>query len=265
MAATETLALWGVLRAPEVVELAAAVGLELAAAAVLLEKESGGGRNVWGSDAVQTGGFYAKGAAVTRENYTAWKPNRSRLGSQGVGPCQLTWSGYQDQADQLGGCWDWRHNVRVGFAALVQLQRQYGVRDGFRRYNGSGPMAERYADDAMTKLGRWRTRLGPAAASPVPQEEDMPLNAQDLALIADIIRREVGEAVWRWGIPDYTKEAGPDGKLPAMRADVGLGWGIANAGRSNEAASDAADGVDELKARPAAGPDPDKRYRLVAE
>lgn len=169
MSITATLTAGGILRAAEVVELAAAAKLDLAAAAVLLVKESGGGRNVWGSDGVPTGGTYVKGSAVTREAYLAYKARRAELGSQGVGPCQLTWSGYQDQADELGGCWDWRCNVRVGFATLAQLQRQHGTRDGFRRYNGSGPAAERYADDAMAKLADWQARLG---ETPTPREDD---------------------------------------------------------------------------------------------
>ena len=39
---------------------------------------------------------------------------------QGVGPCQLTYWVLQDAADRLGGCWDWRCNVRVGFTLLVE-------------------------------------------------------------------------------------------------------------------------------------------------
>jgi hypothetical protein len=59
----------GVLRAIEVVEIAATARLDLAAAATLLMKESGGGRNVWGHDNVATGGNYVKGAPVTQEAY----------------------------------------------------------------------------------------------------------------------------------------------------------------------------------------------------
>jgi hypothetical protein len=183
MAAVDVFAAGGILRAGEVVELATAAKLDLAAAAVLLMKESGGGRNVWGSDGVPTGGTYVKGAVVTRDSYLAYKARRRELGSQGVGPCQLTWSGYQDQADELGGCWDWRCNVRVGFTTLAQLQRQHGVRDGFRRYNGSGPLAEKYADDAMTRLARW------TSPTPAPREDDdmTPEQARMLQVVYDQI------------------------------------------------------------------------------
>lgn len=167
MGAAAVLAAHRIVRPAEVVELAIAAGLDLAAAAVLLEKESGGGRNVWGHDPVPTGGFYRKGGEVTREDYLAWRPHRGRLGSQGVGPCQLTWPPFQDRADERGGCWDWRVNISVGFEILADLIRRYGPRSGFRRYNGSGPAAERYATDAMARLGVWAARLGGTAGAGV--------------------------------------------------------------------------------------------------
>lgn len=151
-----------IVRPAEVIELAAPAGLELAAAAVLLEKESAGGHNVWGHDGSDTGGLYRKGSPVTREAYERWKPHRGALGSQGVGPCQLTWPPFQDRADSRGGCWDWRINVLVGFEILADLIGRYGARSGFRRYNGSGPAADRYAADAMLRFDRWRLRLAGA-------------------------------------------------------------------------------------------------------
>jgi hypothetical protein len=160
--AAQVLTAGGILRASEVVELAAAERLDLAAAATMLQKETGGGRNVWGSDAVVVAaGTYAKGAVVTQAAYLAYRTavRAGRAGRQGCGPAQLTYGGYQDQADQLGGCWDWRANVTVGFRALAGLIRAGGTRTGFRSYNGSGPMAERYADDAMIKYNAWRARL----------------------------------------------------------------------------------------------------------
>lgn len=179
MGVVESLAAWGIVRPAEVVELAAAERLDLAAAAAMLEKESGGGRNVWGSDGVSTGGYYMKGATVTRADYERWKPHRARLGSQGVGPCQLTYPPLQDQADAIGGCWEWRCNVRIGFRHLAALQRAYGVREGFRRYNGSGPAAERYAGDAMAKLAKWRLRLG---SPPPPAQPSAPPASPTLSL-----------------------------------------------------------------------------------
>jgi len=179
MTAADVLAKHGTQRAAEVVQLAAAAGLELAAAATLLEKESGGGHNVWGHDNVETGGHYVKGAEVTEQAYRNYKADRvrGRIGAQGVGPTQLTFGGFQDQADQRGGCFNWRVNCAVGFEILADHIHRLGTRDGFRAYNGSGPAAERYADDAMGKLAAWRSRLGGGSMAPraamAPPEEDL--------------------------------------------------------------------------------------------
>jgi len=162
----------GILRAPEVIELAAAAGLDLAAAAVVLLKESGGGNNVWGHDHVVIApNTYAPGAIVTKPAYLAYKQAvlAGRAGRQGCGPLQLTWSGYQSQADAAGGCWLWEANVTVGFAALAAHIRNSGMRGGFRDYNGSGPAAEAYADDAVARYLVWKTRLG----TPEPSGDGM--------------------------------------------------------------------------------------------
>lgn len=184
MNAADILAAHGIPRAAEVVELAAAARLELAAAAVLLIKESGGGRNVWGHDAVPTGGCYDKGSEVSRGAYLAYlrAVADGRAGRQGVGPTQLTYGPLQILADKRGGCWDWRVNCLVGFEHLEDLIHQFGERDGFRRYNGSGPPAQRYADDAMTKLKQWRAWLGST-----PQEDDVTLDEADVQRIADAV------------------------------------------------------------------------------
>jgi peptidoglycan hydrolase-like protein with peptidoglycan-binding domain len=169
MNADQVLAAHGILRAAEVVQLARQAGLDLAAAATMLEKESGGGHNVFGHDKVNTGGIYVPGQPVTKEVFLRYKAARQRgeIGPQGVGPTQLTLPAFQDQADREGGCFDWTVNVKVGFGILAGEIRQHGVRDGFRAYNGSGDAAEKYAADAMQKLAVWQTRLG-GSAGPAP-------------------------------------------------------------------------------------------------
>jgi hypothetical protein len=61
--------------------------------------------------------------------------------------------------------------VRTGFTALAALIKAKGTKDGFRAYNGSGPAADRYAADAMTRYTTWRARLAGASTE---QEDDMP-------------------------------------------------------------------------------------------
>ena len=120
----------------------------------------------------QTGGFYQKGGPVTKDNFLKYKAHRREFGAQGVGPTQLTLPAFQDQADARGGAWDWRVNALVGFEILAGHIKANGIRDGFRRYNGSGEAAESYADDAMKKLGVWRGRLGGAAAPAAASASD---------------------------------------------------------------------------------------------
>lgn len=166
MSAADVLSAHGIQRAQFVVEAAQFAGLDLASAAAMLEKESSGGRNLWGHDGVPTGGAYVKGSEVTRSAYMAYKRalEQGRAGRQGVGPCQLTYGPFQDQADDMGGCWEPTFNIRVGFRVLQGLIASYGVRDGFRRYNGSGPAAVAYADDMMARRAAWQARLAGSAA-----------------------------------------------------------------------------------------------------
>lgn len=179
MGVVESLTNWGIRNAADVVELAAESGLALNVAVALLEQESGGGHNVWGSDGVATGGAYVKGAEVTRDAYLNYRRlcDAGAIGSQGVGPVQLTSRGYQLQADALGGCWDPRANMAVGFRTLAGLMRAQGTANGIRSYNGSGAMADRYRDQMLAKAAAWASRLGsgstvtpaPFAPSPVPR------------------------------------------------------------------------------------------------
>lgn len=217
----DRLTAWGILRAEQTVTAARAAGLELACAATLLEKESYGGRNVWGSDPVQTGGTYVKGSEVTRAAYLAYKARRRELGAQGVGPCQLTWPGFQDQADARGGCWDPAVNMAVGFETLAQLIRSHGLRDGFRRYNGSGPAAERYATDALGKLAAWRDRLG-TVPSPTPRPT-----------VEDTLSWTVDKGAPK--VPDYYRHAPAGATLPDPL--VALAWSTAHAAHARDEAA----------------------------
>lgn len=145
---------------------AAALPLDLACA--LLVQESGGGRNEWGHDpTIFVGGFDARrgvhyGPTVTEEAYAAYLKQRGAHGQggmQGVGPCQLTYFAFQDEADREGGCWIPRFNIRVGFRHLAANIRRYGLRTGIAAYNGSGPAADHYANSVLHLQADWKKRL----------------------------------------------------------------------------------------------------------
>jgi hypothetical protein len=142
-------------------------GLRLPLACALLEKESSGGHNVFGQDPT----IFVKAGKVTRARYAAYK--RRRVAStnklmQGVGPCQLTWWEFQDEADREGGCWRPEINIRVGFRHLAAHIRAHGEADGARRYNGSGKAAIAYSEDLLKRARAWEARL--AGALPAPDE-----------------------------------------------------------------------------------------------
>ncbi|MGH2762587.1 MAG: peptidoglycan-binding protein, partial [Thermoleophilaceae bacterium] len=154
----ERLKAHGILRPQATVEEARRAGLRVPLACALLEKESGGGRNVFGHDPT----IFVGAGDVTRAKYAEYKRQRVASGNrkmQGVGPCQLTWWEFQDAADREGGCWRPEINMRVGFRHLVALIKQHGEADGARRYNGSGPAAEAYSRDLLAKARVWESRL----------------------------------------------------------------------------------------------------------
>jgi cell wall-associated NlpC family hydrolase len=157
-------------------------GLPLTIACAALEQESGGGHNVFGNDNVPNP---VKRGPVTKERYLEYKRHRMLgKGANGVGPMQLTWSGYQDRADQLGGCWVPEINMRVGFSILRSNIRTSGLRAGVRKYNGSGAAAERYADQVLRRISKWRNVLAGAdgGGGTRPPQPTGPYAADFLAL-----------------------------------------------------------------------------------
>ena len=141
---------------------ARAAGIPAALAASVLAQETGGGRNVWGHDPVPVG--YPFGGDVTPANYRAYVARRRRDGNrfmQGVGPLQLTWWEFQDDADRAGGADKPLVNMTVGFRHLAGLIRAHGLHDGVRRYNGSGPRAEAYADRVLERAKQYEKVINP--------------------------------------------------------------------------------------------------------
>jgi len=153
--------------------------LPLHFAAALLEKESGGGHNVFGHDRDRSGKYIFPArdgtVKVTKELYQEYKRRRIASGNkvmQGVGPCQLTWFSFQDEADKEGGCWKPQINMRVGFRRLASLMREHGDSVGARMYNGSGDAAVAYSADLLKKAAAWKVRLEGRAQVP-PATKDL--------------------------------------------------------------------------------------------
>lgn len=131
----------------------------LARCLALLENESAG-RNEFGSEGPGDDGAYRWGGEVTEAGYRILRQlEADGYGDNGVGPVQLTWPGYQDEADRIGGCWRPRYSMAVGFVTLHRLiQREGSVQGGYGAYNGSGYYGA-YAQEAVARAGLWEERL----------------------------------------------------------------------------------------------------------
>jgi soluble lytic murein transglycosylase-like protein len=130
------------------------VGIPVSLGFALVEQESGF-RNVFGHDPT----IYVGAGTVTKAKYLGYRRLRGRSKMQGVGPCQLTWWAYQDEADRRGGCWVPKHNIAVGFEILADHIQRYGRFSGIARYNGSGAHATLYARRVLDRAERWHDRL----------------------------------------------------------------------------------------------------------
>lgn len=137
---------------------ASRAGISLSLAAALMWQESSGGHNVFGHDPT----IFVGAGYVTRLKYIAYKVRRRASGNrkmQGVGPAQLTWWAIQDRADAAGGCWRVHINMRIAFVLVKGLVKQYGFHAGVRRYNGSGPAAEKYANSVTALKAKYHRLL----------------------------------------------------------------------------------------------------------
>lgn len=123
-------------------------GLSVPLGCSLVVQESGW-QNIWGHD---PNSIFAGAGAVTEVNYHAYSAESTRTGLvQGCGTTQLTFRGYQLEADRLGGCWIIANQLQIGFGVLAEHVRTDGLRQGVAAYNGSGPAADQYATEVIDR------------------------------------------------------------------------------------------------------------------
>jgi hypothetical protein len=138
--------------ATHILHACATTKLPLSYALALVEKESAFA-NVFGHDPVRNP---IKGGRVTRARYLAYKAyRRAGYGMQGVGPVQLTWYGFQDEADRIGGCHKPYPSLCVGFSNLRAKINQLGKEKGAAAYNGTGEAASAYGRDWLARQEKW--------------------------------------------------------------------------------------------------------------
>jgi hypothetical protein len=133
-------------------------GIPISLAFALIEQESNF-RNVFGHDPTDSIPVSWKGENVTKDRYRHYKKYRPSRGMQGVGPAQLTWWEYQDKADKRGGAYVPKHNISVAFDHLASLIKNKGLREGIAAYNGSGPAADKYAEQVLIRQKKWHNWL----------------------------------------------------------------------------------------------------------
>lgn len=121
-----------------------------------VEQESGF-KNIFGHD---PGGMYP-GQRVTRNKVNAMvQAIRAGRTSNGVGLTQLTYPAFIYEAQNLGGAWKPRNQLRVGFKLLASLHRQHGNwHQAFKAYNGAGYAAENYARVMDVRVAKWERHL----------------------------------------------------------------------------------------------------------
>lgn len=132
----------------------------------LVTQESGNGANVFGHDPT----IFAGAGKVTRRRYRAYRRQRGdhgQGGMQGVGPVQLTYYTFQDDADRRGGCWRGGISIRVGFEDLRHLidTARGDVRHALAVYNGGTVHPNfAYADSVLRHRADWHDRFNPRSS-----------------------------------------------------------------------------------------------------
>lgn len=148
------LASWKVRKPGVVRDEARRAGLQLNHALAMLEKEAGiPQRNIFGCD-YGPGLLYCH-AKVTKARVKALIASGR---AQGVGWTQLTYQAFVQAAQDMGGAWKPRFQMREGFKILAGLLNAYGEEAGAARYNGTGPGADAYGRDFAIKSSAWRRR-----------------------------------------------------------------------------------------------------------
>jgi hypothetical protein len=82
--------------------------------------------------------------------------------SNGVGPGQLTWLGYIEEANRDGGAWDTAVNIATSQRILAAHVRDHGLRGGLATYNAGRPddgQGRRYADRIIARQRHWHAVL----------------------------------------------------------------------------------------------------------
>jgi hypothetical protein len=126
---------------------------------VALQEQESGGRNIFGAD---THAPFAH-MAVTEARVRKLVDHVHAGGtSNGVGPLQLTFIGFIEEANRDGGAWVPAVNIATGLGIIAGHVKQHGVRGGLAAYNAGTPRSsqgQRYAGEVMQRQVRFHAMI----------------------------------------------------------------------------------------------------------
>jgi hypothetical protein len=121
---------------------------------VALQEQESNGRNIFGAD---SNAPFAH-LAVTKERVLQLVEHvRAGGTSNGVGPLQLTFLPFIEEANRDGGAWKPSVNIATGLGIIAANVSRHGVRGGLATYNAGNPQApagRAYAKQVMERQDR---------------------------------------------------------------------------------------------------------------
>lgn len=149
----------------------------------------GGGKNILGCDA----GAIDCNEPVTKESVKRLKAHYHKTGiSNGIGPMQITYFPFVEQAEAMGGAHIMRNSMTVGARYLNDLLNEYGYLNALEAYNDGNPRFNDPNNPYEVKFAalhvEWRERLRGATdyveapepkPEPVNEEEEVPTKEEE--------------------------------------------------------------------------------------
>jgi hypothetical protein len=134
--------------------------ISVSLALAIQEQESSGGKNIFGAD---------DGAPFSHQPVTQQRVLRllelvhAGGRSNGVGPFQLTFPPFIEEANRDGGAWLPAVNIATGLNIIAGHVKDHGVRGGLTTYNGGNPQStkgKKYAKAVMDRQPRFHAMIG---------------------------------------------------------------------------------------------------------
>jgi hypothetical protein len=128
---------------------------------VAVQEQESAGRNIFGAD--QNGPFPHQ--PVTKQRVLQLVEHvRAGGTSNGVGPLQLTFLPFIEEANRDGGAWKPAVNIATGLRIIAGHIKQHGVRRGLATYNGGSPQSSKglaYAEEVLERQNRIHDLITP--------------------------------------------------------------------------------------------------------